>query len=120
MAYGENIKFILKQKGMSIKELSGKSGVSINTLYSITKNDPLVIRQSTLDRILPVLELSAKELANYDMVRLDLEDGTTMDDTRKIMIDQVSRIMKEVDNQRCVKIFEFAVQEQVVDEYNFR
>ena len=118
MGQGANIKHILKQKGISIKELSEKSGVSINTLYNITKTDPWGIRQATLDKILPVLGVTQKEFADYDIVRLGLEDGTTPDDTKKIMIDQVSRIMREVDNYGCVEIFKFAVQIQVSGKYN--
>ena len=117
MGYGVNIKHILKQKDMSIKVLSERSGVSINTLYNITKTDPFSIRQATLEKLLPVLEVTEKELANYDLVRLNLEDGTTQSDTKKIMIDHVSRIMSEIDNYGCVEIFKYAVQIQVSEKH---
>ena len=120
MGYGINIKHILKQNDMSIKVLAEKSGVSLNTLYNITKTDPFSIRQATLDKILPILGVSEKELANYDIVRLNLEDGTTESDTKKIMIDQVTRIMSETDNYGCVEIFKYAVQIQASEKYNLQ
>ena len=118
MGYGKNIKHILRQNDMSIKVLAEKSGVSLNTLYNITKTDPFIIRQTTLDKILPVLGVSEKELANYDIVRLNLEDGTTESDTKKIMIDHVTRIMNETDNYGCVEIFKYAVQVQASGKYH--
>lgn len=39
MGLGKNLKEILKQKNMTIKDLSEKTGISANTLYSITKRD---------------------------------------------------------------------------------
>lgn len=39
MGVGDNLKAILKQKRMTIKCLSEKSGIPVNTLYSITKRN---------------------------------------------------------------------------------
>ena len=52
MGVGIQLKTILRGKGLTIKELSRQSGVSLNTLYSITKRDS--------DRIDPVIR---KQLA---------------------------------------------------------
>lgn len=56
MGLGLRLKDILRSKGMTIKQLSEISGVSINTLYSITKRDSLradpVIMQKIADALL--------------------------------------------------------------------
>ena len=39
MGLGLKLKELLKERNMTIKELSALSGVSLNTLYSITKRD---------------------------------------------------------------------------------
>lgn len=39
MGVGMRIKIALREKKMTIKELSAQSGISLNTLYSITKRD---------------------------------------------------------------------------------
>jgi transcriptional regulator with XRE-family HTH domain len=110
MAYGTNIKHLLRERRMTIRELSEKSGVSLNTLYNITKRDSVFIRKGTIEKVAPVLGVTPKELSEYDIVRLGLEDGTTSDDTKKMMMDQVQRIMSGLDNVGCAEIFRLAVQ----------
>ena len=39
MGVGFRLKLALREKKMTIKELSEETGVSLNTLYSITKRD---------------------------------------------------------------------------------
>lgn len=50
MGTGFMLKEMLREKGMTIKALSQQSGISLNTLYSITKRDsdnvdPVIIRK---------------------------------------------------------------------------
>lgn len=50
MGTGLILKEMLREKGMTIKALSQQSGISLNTLYSITKRDsdnvdPVIIRE---------------------------------------------------------------------------
>lgn len=57
MGYGSEIKALIKGNGMTIKELSEKSGVSINTLYSITKRDSKRIDEDTRSKISAVIDI---------------------------------------------------------------
>lgn len=65
MGLGTNLKKILKENNMTIKELSEKSGVSINTLYSITKRDSLMSRYDIIKKISSALEISTEELTGH-------------------------------------------------------
>jgi len=62
MAAGFRLKEILRSKGMTIKQLSEKSGVSLNTLYSITKRDS--------ERIDPVIEVAIANALNIPVSAL--------------------------------------------------
>ena len=57
MAIGKRIKIAIREEGISIKELAEKVGVSVNTLYSVTKRDSERIDSITLERISAVLGL---------------------------------------------------------------
>ncbi len=66
MGVGEKIKEILKDRGMTIKELAEESELSPNTLYSITKTDPLSIQQSTAEKIAYALGIDASDLSDFE------------------------------------------------------
>lgn len=72
MGVGLNIKQILRDRGMTIKELSIKAGVSLNTLYSITKRDSARVDSVILQRIADVLGVSVDNL-------LGKENPSTLD-----------------------------------------
>ncbi|MDL2294065.1 helix-turn-helix domain-containing protein [Ruminococcaceae bacterium OttesenSCG-928-D13] len=58
MGVGSNIKAVLKEKNMSIKELSKITGISLNTLYSITKRDSTRVDTEILVKIKDALGVS--------------------------------------------------------------
>lgn len=62
MGIGKNIKIITGFKGMTLVELSKKSGVSLNTIYRITKDDPKSITMRTLGKLAEALEVSMETL----------------------------------------------------------
>lgn len=62
MGIGKQLKAILKKMNMSIAFLSKLSGISVNTLYSITKKDPSSINTSTLQSIAAALGCHPLEL----------------------------------------------------------
>lgn len=62
MGIGKNLKRILTEQNMTIKDLSAASGISLNTLYSITKRDSVHVDQETLDKIASVLCISPFDL----------------------------------------------------------
>lgn len=67
MALGVNLKEILKQKNMTIKDLSKKTGISVNTLYSITKRDGRMARFDIIKKICEALDVTESELLGFDV-----------------------------------------------------
>ncbi|MBD5528420.1 MAG: helix-turn-helix transcriptional regulator [Lachnospiraceae bacterium] len=66
MGFGNKLKEVLKSKGMTIKELSSMTGISLNTLYSITKRDTHMPDKDTIDKITAALNISPNELISYE------------------------------------------------------
>ena len=62
MGVGVRLKRILSQRNMTIKELSELSGISINTLYSITKRDSKRVDYYTIGLISRSLKINPNEL----------------------------------------------------------
>ncbi len=74
MGFGIRLKELLKQKGMTIKELSEKSEISINTLYSITKRDTRIPDHNIVKKIAEILQISEDELLTYDVLTESIKD----------------------------------------------
>lgn len=68
MGYGIKIKEILRNKGLTIKQLSEMSGIPLNTLYSITKRDSKRVDSVILHRISKALGVNMMELTTLEMV----------------------------------------------------
>lgn len=66
MGYGSKIKELLKNNNMSIKDLANSTGISINTLYSITKRDSNNVDTTILIRIANALNIDITELVDSD------------------------------------------------------
>lgn len=66
MGVGLKLKKILRDKKISIKQLSEKSGISINTLYSITKRDSVRVDDVVLQQIANTLDVSISDLIGCD------------------------------------------------------
>lgn len=62
MGIGKNIKTITKAKGITLLELSKKSGVPINTIYTLTREDPKSATLRTIDRLAEALGVDSKKL----------------------------------------------------------
>ncbi|MCB8642050.1 MULTISPECIES: helix-turn-helix domain-containing protein [unclassified Holdemanella] len=69
MGISKNIKIITGFKGMTLVELSKKSGVPINTIYTLTREDPDNATLRTIDRLAAALEVNKDSL-------LSGKDGT--------------------------------------------
>ncbi len=83
MGFGVTLKKVLKQRGMSIKELSELSGISINTLYSITKRDTQVPDNEIVEKIAAVLEIDKEQLVyqhDKDNLKQDLANIKDIED----------------------------------------
>lgn len=73
MGIGARIKEILKEKNKTIVWLSDKSGVSKNTLYTITKRDNTSIRHDNIKKIADALEVTVEYLLGLSQDK----DGVT-------------------------------------------
>lgn len=70
MGAGIRLKQVLRNKNMTIKQLSELSGVSLNTLYSITKRDSESIDPVILTRITEALSISNDDFWGYSKMRV--------------------------------------------------
>lgn len=64
MGIGKNIKTITKNKGITLLELSKKSGVPINTIYTLTREDPKSATLRTIDKLAAALEVNRDSLTS--------------------------------------------------------
>ena len=60
MAMGQYIKELLSENGLTIKELSNISGISLNSLYYITKTDPETLTAEMANQLSEVLNVPAE------------------------------------------------------------
>lgn len=72
MGVGKNIKRLCGKKRMTLKGLSKKSGVPVNTLYTMTREDPQSAREDTLNKIADALEITTGQLTSDGMISLEL------------------------------------------------
>lgn len=70
MGIGRNIKIITEFKGMTLVKLSKKSGVSLNTIHMLTRDDPDNATIRTVDKLAAALEVNRDSL-------LSGEEGTS-------------------------------------------
>lgn len=68
MAIGKNLKYICKMRGMTLKELSEKSGIPIGTIYSITQRDPDSINSETMKNLCIALGISSDSIVYGDLL----------------------------------------------------
>lgn len=68
MGIGKNIKTITKSKGITLLELSKKSGVPINTIYTLTSEDPDNATLRTINKLAAALDIDS------NMLRMDPEE----------------------------------------------
>lgn len=66
MGVGTNLKEILRDRKMTIKQLSEKADIPLNTLYSITKRDSERVDRVILNRIAAALNIDPYDLMNFD------------------------------------------------------
>lgn len=62
MGMGQTLKRILHDKNMTIKQLSEVTGISTNTLYSITKRDTVNVRTEIIEKIAKALDVPVERL----------------------------------------------------------
>lgn len=62
MGIGKNVKALAKAKGLNLIELSEKSGVPVNTIYTLTQVDPKNATMRTLGKLAKALEVNTETL----------------------------------------------------------
>ena len=62
MGIGKNIKALARSRRLSLVELSEKSGVPINTIYTLTREDPRNATMRTIDRLAEALGVDVRTL----------------------------------------------------------
>ena len=75
MGIGKNVKALAKAKGLNLVELSEKSGVPLNTIYTLTREDPKNATTRTLSRLAEALEVSELKLRTGKDYALDRDEG---------------------------------------------
>ena len=88
MGVGIALKQILRDKKMTIKQLAESSGISVNTLYSITKRDSERVDDIILQRIASVLNVSVDRL-------LGTEKAPIPEEERQKRLDQLADEINE-------------------------
>lgn len=75
MGIGKNVKALAKDRGLNLIELSKKSGVPLNTIYTLTSEDPENATTRTLSRLAEALEVSELKLRTGKDYALDRDEG---------------------------------------------
>lgn len=71
MGTGQRIKELTKERGITLKELAEKSGVSYNTIYSITKRDSKRVQGEILQHLSAALCVSPSALLGTTVTAFD-------------------------------------------------
>ena len=75
MGIGRNIKIITEFKGMTLVELSKKSGVSLNTIHMLTRDDPDNATLRTIDKLAAALEVNRDSLLSGEECASEKNDN---------------------------------------------
>lgn len=75
MGIGNNIKIITGFKGMTLVELSKKSGISLNTIHTLTRDDPDNATLRTIDKLAAALEVNRDSLISGEECTSEKNDN---------------------------------------------
>ena len=99
MGLGLKLKELLKEWNMTIKELSALSGVSLNTLYSITKRDNNLARYDIIEKLARALEVFPGDLIPDEKLLNSAKFEHFYDSIKKLSNDEKQKeIVKFFDN----------------------
>lgn len=87
MGIGVNLKKLLKEKKMSVQELSKISGISANTLYGIIKRDNNTLQPDILEKLVIGIGTTKDRILGWDVYqdRIDALKKPISEASRKIM-----------------------------------
>lgn len=110
MGFGKRLKEILKNKGITIKELSDMTGISLNTLYSITKRDTSMPTREIIDKITVALQIELSELVTLGDISNDIFALMEQEKKREDSIrDQLNNICKMLNTEALIILAKSAV-----------
>lgn len=122
MGAGTRLKKILEEKNVSIKDLSIMSGVSINTLYGITKRDNDTINSNILNRISDSLNVPAQYILGLDgyadpYVDFGYALGEDVKDTPDGLLLASIELLRHLTTEGRVLVYEYAKQLEKQQKY---
>lgn len=104
MNNGSILKTLLSQRGMTIKDLAQKTGISIHTLYSITKRNSDNIRRVNLIKIFKALGVSELEFYSLAMdvivKSIQTTDASTDDKRLKELYEEFDTLQTCIDENQ--------------------
>ncbi len=106
MGYGKNLKNLLDEKGMTVKELARKTGVAPTTLYSIIQRDA-AIRFDTALRISNILDIPINSICK-DNPYEDMETLPKLpSDKERLMINMEKKAYFSDRTLKIIKKFDY-------------
>mgnify|MGYP004465119079 CR=1 FL=1 len=114
MGVGERIKKILKERDITIKDLSLLSGVSLNTLYGITKRDNETVKNEIIIPISDVLKVPTQYLlginnhySEWSKEEMNEFDYNSFIDTEDGLLSQIIQICTDITTEGRLKCLEY-------------
>ena len=106
MGYGKNLKNLLDEKGMTVKELARKTGIAPTTLYSIIQRDA-AIRFDTALRISNILDIPINSICK-DNPYEDMETLPKLpSDKERLMINMEKKAYFSDRTLKIIKKFDY-------------
>ena len=124
MGYGKNLKKILDEKGMTVKELAKKAGIAPTTLYSIIQRDT-AIRFDTALKISHILNIPINSICKDNPYDTGETLPTLPSDNERLMInlqkkayfsDRTLKLIEKFDYTELPKIDQLIADFYVLDD----
>ena len=106
MGYGKNLKKILDEKGMTVKELAKKAGIAPTTLYSIIQRDT-AIRFDTALKISHILNIPINSICKDNPYDTGETLPTLPSDNERLMINLQKKAYFSDRTLKLVEIFDY-------------
>lgn len=106
MGYGQNLKNILDEKGMTVKELAKKVGIAPTTLYSIIQRDTAV-RFDTALKISHILNIPINSICKDNPYKPGETLPILPSDNEKLMINLQKKAYFSDRTLKLVEIFDY-------------
>lgn len=112
MGLGKRLKNILNEKNMTIQRLSEITGISANTLYTITKRDNKSIRAENLQKIADALGVDIRCLISDEEPPKGYQGTLNLDGlTEDEILEQGEKLRKISSTEAIQKSMQNAIQE---------